>query len=99
MVPHSPKQNFLAWQQVAATELQNNRETGWFTIAMTYALAEMASLGATTEQLNGARNFIRVLQNLWDKGETYKRLPVSRLETYEDTDIAQLVERAKTQTK
>lgn len=82
----SPKQNFISWQPTAASELQKFRESGWLTVAMTYALAEMTNLGATTEQLNGARNFIHVLQNLWEKAEPAKRLPVSRLETYDAPD-------------
>jgi hypothetical protein len=79
----SPKQNFQLFQKAHAEELQKIRESGALTVSMTYALAEMANLGGTTEQMNGARNFIHVLQNLWEKTEPAKRLPVSRLETYE----------------
>lgn len=99
MINHTPKQNFLTWQKAHAEALQQNREQGWLTVSFAYALAEMANLGATTEQMNGARNFVRVFQNLWDQGETYKRLPVSRLETYDAADVTELLERAKTATE
>lgn len=86
MTPHSPKQNFLIFQPTAAAELQKHREDSWLVVASTFTLAEMAHLGASTEQLLGARNFIHVFQSLWEKGEAPKRLPVRNLQSY-DTDL------------
>lgn len=92
----SPKQNFILFQKPHAEKLQALRESPELTVAMTYALAEMANLGATQEQMNGARNFIHVLQNLWEKTEPAKALPIQRLETYEMTP-EELVKKAKEQ--
>jgi hypothetical protein len=96
MILHSPKHNFQAFQPEASEALKSQRESSWLTVSMTYALAEMASLGATTEQLNGARNFIQVLQNLWEKGEQQKRLPISSLETYDTDNLDELLKKLQT---
>ena len=79
----------MTWQTTAAAELQAQRESQWLTVGFSYALAEMGHLGASTAQLNGARNFIQVFQNLWDKGEVHRSLPVKNLESY-DAPIEQL---------
>jgi hypothetical protein len=83
MTTLSPKTNFIRFQANAAEDLKIMRESAGFTVGAVYALAEMANLGATQEQLLGARNFIHILQNLWDKGEPATKLPVTRLETYD----------------
>ena len=79
----SPKSNFQFFHATQSDELKKHREDAWLTVAFAYSLAEMANLGATAEQMNGARNFIHVLQNLWEKGEPERKLPVQRLESYE----------------
>lgn len=90
MITHSPKQNFLNFQKEPAATLQEQRESFWLTTSFSYTLAEMAHLGATTEQLNGARNFIQIFQNLWDRGEAHQKLPVKRLQSY-DEDVTALL--------
>jgi len=83
MTSISPKRNFLTFQKGHAAELQNHRESSWFTVAATYALAEMACRNATAEQLNGARNFITVFQNLWEEDKDKGKLPVKSLQSYD----------------
>lgn len=99
MTSLSPKHNFITFQPNVATALQELRESPALTVSMTYALAEMANLGATTEQLNGARNFIHTLQNLWDKGQVQQALPVKKLDTYEATDIEEIIKKAQAAVK
>ena len=91
MTNFSPKSNFQTFHPAQSDELKKHREDSWLTVAFAYSLAEMANLGATAEQMNGARNFIHVLQNLWEKAEQERKLPIQRLETYEMT-AEQLIE-------
>jgi hypothetical protein len=79
MTTLSPQRNFQQFQTQHASNLQDNREASWLTVAMVYAMAEMVNRGATAEQMLGARNFVHVLQNLWDKGDKESSLPVRRL--------------------
>jgi hypothetical protein len=85
MTNFSPKQNFITLHPAAALELQTNREAAWLKIALSYAVAEMAHRGASQGKMEGARDLIETLQNLWDKGEEIPRLPVQRLESYDKT--------------
>ena len=79
----SPKDNYLKFQPTSSEELKAHREDQWLTVSLTYTLSEMVHLGATAEQLQGARTFIHVLQNMWDRGSPPLKLPVKSLETFE----------------
>jgi len=91
----SPKILFQTVHSKPCEELQAHREDAWLKVAFSYSLAEMANLGATTEQLSGARNLIQVFQNLWEKGEPERRLPVQTLESYE-RPLDELIKESKT---
>jgi hypothetical protein len=78
------KENFLKFQPNAADELKAHREDSWLTVSAIYAISEMVYAGATAEQLQGARQFVRTLQNLWDKGEPAVKLPVQSLKTFNE---------------
>ena len=78
MPEFSPKSQFLLYQTGHAAKLQENREQSWLTTSFTYTLAQMAHNGASAEKLAGAREFVKELQELWEKPDKDKKLPVKR---------------------
>jgi hypothetical protein len=94
MTTLNPKQAFNRFFPKVADELKSIRESEVIVLGLSFSLAEMANLGATAEQVNGARNLIHIFQNLWDKGDRPVGLPVVRLETY-DVSTEQLIEMSK----
>jgi hypothetical protein len=83
MTAYSPKQTFLGWEKHASENLQARREDTWLTVSITYALAELAYSGASAEQLAGARHFITVLQNLWEKTPEPSKMPAQTLKSFD----------------
>lgn len=78
----SPKAEFLLRHKPLAEELQKNRQAGWLTISMVFALAEMAHNGASAEKISGARDFIYEFQNLFEVKQTDGRIPPKSLGDY-----------------
>jgi hypothetical protein len=54
-----------------------------FQIACAMALAQMATSGATTEQMAGADVFIQIMGNIGEKAEPMPKFPVKTLTTFE----------------
>jgi hypothetical protein len=64
MLSLSPSLHFQKYNKDAAAELHSAVRTGWMAAALTCALSEMAFGNASTEELNGARKFIKTFMNM-----------------------------------
>lgn len=91
MTDFSPRDQFQRHEQEAAAELQKNREQQWLTLGFTFSISQMVFMGATAEQLMGARMFITEFQNLWEKPEKDQKFPVRRRGDYPPELIEQPV--------
>lgn len=58
-------------------------QLGWFKTATIFALADLASRGATAEELNGANRLIEHLELLAADEVKLQRLPVKALEFFD----------------
>ena len=73
----------MQFHESAATELRRNNPQSWFRIGCDYALAQMASVGASAEELRGAARFIHILINLSEKQDEAVKFPRRELTTFE----------------
>lgn len=80
----TPKSDFQTYQPDASEELAKQKNQRWFKVSLSYALAALAANeSATSEQLSGARNFIRLLEGLSEREEKVAKFPKLQLETYD----------------
>ena len=75
----NPKENFEKFHKDDAATLRGEVQKGYFATAASFALAELASRGATFEELNGANRFLEILTTLSAEKVELKRLPVRQL--------------------
>ena len=87
MTELDPKSQFQAFHPEEATQLQANRESRWLKTSLLYTLANMTHQGATEAELRGARRFVSVLLNLWEKASPPVTYPVKTLDTFEPPSI------------
>lgn len=77
---------FRNYQADSAELLLKQREQRWFVVSLDYALAHVASLGATKEELSGAKRLIQSLINLPDTPVERPSFPVRELTTFEQQE-------------
>lgn len=58
-------------------------ETPAFHVGVAFALAQMATNGATKDEMQGADVFVQILCNIGEKTEPMPKFPVKTLATYE----------------
>ena len=78
MTRFSPKEIFIANKEVVE-ELKSHREDHWLKLGFAFSISEMAFNGSTDAEISGAKKFISVFQNLWEKGAEPVKLPVRTL--------------------
>jgi hypothetical protein len=79
----SPKSDYLGFHSDCADELMRQHDKRWFTVSIAYALAEMTSAHPSTEEVAGARRFIRTLINLPQATTEIAQFPKRELPTFE----------------
>jgi hypothetical protein len=79
----SPKAQYQRFQADSAKALQEVTNSRWLRVSLDAALAQLASKGASSEKLLGARSFIEVLLDLPEKNTKIGQLPKVQLETYD----------------
>jgi hypothetical protein len=79
MTTFSPKQQFRDYHPDAAQELGKQHDKRWFCLALTHALAQVAAVGATQEEMMGARRFVQTLLNLFEESESLPQFPKREL--------------------
>lgn len=77
----SPKDQFQSFHKDDADAFAKTIGEPHVQMAMLHAFAELASGGATTEQLAGARTFIAILNKISDPVKI-STLPTKELKTY-----------------
>ena len=79
-----PKANFKKFRPAHAEKLRAEVEQPYFQESLTFALAEMSSRDATTEQIQGANVFVSILCGLAEKEVEPVKFPSRRLNTFDD---------------
>ena len=79
MTNFSPKSLFLENSEMAK-ELQEHREDKWMKTAFAFTISEMAFNGSSEAEIIGAKKFITIFQNLWEKGVQPVKMPARTLD-------------------
>jgi hypothetical protein len=78
-----PQRDFQTLTGEFANEIRKQAPQPWFRAACNSALAQVAWAGATADEINGARKFMRVLMNI---GEVPVPLPAFPRKDLDETD-------------
>lgn len=81
MAATNPKNTFQEFHPDAAQSARAQFPQPWFCTASMAAVAEMASQGATTDEMRGAQKLLTILINIGEGESEVPRLPVKTLET------------------
>lgn len=76
----APKELFIQGNSPLALALSEQVKQPALRYGTVYALAEMVTLGASKEQLDGARIFADILLNLGEKAEKIEPFPVKQVD-------------------
>lgn len=90
MIEYSPRSHFEKFQKEAAEELGKHIDQKWFRLALDAALANTASQGLSSEEMQGVNRFIRNLMALCEPTDIPEPFPSPRLPSYDqDQEIIQ----------
>lgn len=69
MTNFSPKEHYLKHQTKLAAKFRDGHASEWFSVTLDYALAQLTWLGASKEELDGAKRYINLLMTIHEPDE------------------------------